>query len=1079
MGQNINKGSLSEELRSYFKFPTLLRPLRPPRRKVLFRFTMLAILLVLIFIYVEASPLLGKRSPVFALQNDELLLYSLVNSPANKDVFTKLRFSDNAYFDIDLNVVGTLDFPEAHQYQRQPYVSNGYIGSRIPNLGQGFAYDTLSDSVDALVDDLSNGWPLFNKRYAGAFVAGFYNAQERTNGTNFPWMLQYGYESVITAVPQWTTLVLSTTHLGEKYTLDALLDPSAWGEISSYQQNLSLANGVVSTLFTWLETYRVQFDVLAHRDNINLGVVELKVENIGDDAGEVKVESVLDFTTAQRARLNSSNVDQDGIYMLYSPDNVDYVYGATYSRLDVDMTRCVEYVLGASTSRATQTAVFNLEPGITIAVTKYVGIFTSDLDPDTYDSFSSVLKAAKSTATSQKKLADVVSTHKSAWADTLGRTLNADIPNDRLLTLAVRASIYHLSANSRPHANGVTAAMGVGGQSSDSYGGLVFWDTDLWMLPGLLAFNPVHARSYINYRVHTHDQAVANLQSPLRPKDFKGAAYPWTSGRFANCTATGPCFDYEYHLNTAISISAWELYLSGAADETFLEEIAYPLVNDAALLLTSYVEYNDTLKQYTTRNLTDPDEFANHVDNGAYTNAGISTNLRFASMIAQHLGKEVPEEYGKIIGNVHLPLSADDPNIVLEYTGMNSSVGIKQADVILITYPLENEQISTEQAISNADYYSAKQVSFGPAMTFPIFSIVASALEETGCSAQSYLLKSVQPFLRGPFAQFSEQNNDDYKTNGGTHPAFPFMTAHGGLLQAILQGLFGFRFSYRVENGKIHRVLRFEPLYMPQYSSGVYLDGVNYLNHTLSLNLTESGLHVFNHGPSKNVNSPVLEIEITLGHKLNNSTVIKLSPGDEVVLPVFAAQQAYPDSLSECSSAIFTNITDGAYGDATVSVNDGDNTTHWQAHANSSSKILVDFLKPTKITKGFINWGDRPPTTLKLLASTEEAEKLLLTNAILAGVDFGNDLYEKYSVFKIGSSIIPARDAFHEVLSEDVVITEPFDYERSQKIVLTSLYNVTEFQFDSLVARYVLLDFEGVHDSADDLGAKVYEVNFF
>ena len=91
-----------------------------------------------------------------------------------------------------------------------------------------------------------------------------------------------------------------------------------------------------------------------------------------------------------------------------------------------------------------------------------------------------------------------------------------------------------------------------------------FWDTDLWMLNGILPFAPDHIKSFINYRVHLHQQAIDNV-----PRGYQGAVYPWTSGRFGNCTGTGPCLDYEYHINMAVAMASWRLYISGAADDTF------------------------------------------------------------------------------------------------------------------------------------------------------------------------------------------------------------------------------------------------------------------------------------------------------------------------------------------------------------------------------------------------------------------------------------------------------------------------------------------------------------------------------
>ena len=48
--------------------------------------------------------------------------------------------------------------------------------------------------------------------------------------------------------------------------------------------------------------------------------------------------------------------------------------------------------------------------------------------------------------------------------------------------------------------------------------------------------------------------------------------------------------------------------------------------------------------------------------------------------------------------------------------------------------------------------------------------------------------------MRLPFYQFSEQTNDIYTLNGGTNPAFSFLTGHGGFLQVFTHGLTGFRF---------------------------------------------------------------------------------------------------------------------------------------------------------------------------------------------------------------------------------------------------------------------------------------------
>jgi hypothetical protein len=67
-------------------------------------------------------------------------------------------------------------------FEVQPYVANGYIGQRIPV--EGFGYKEFIP-INATAQDGTNGWPLFDPRFTAAMVAGFYDQQDNTTGTNF------------------------------------------------------------------------------------------------------------------------------------------------------------------------------------------------------------------------------------------------------------------------------------------------------------------------------------------------------------------------------------------------------------------------------------------------------------------------------------------------------------------------------------------------------------------------------------------------------------------------------------------------------------------------------------------------------------------------------------------------------------------------------------------------------------------------------------------------------------------------------------------------------------------------------
>lgn len=987
-----------------------------------------------------------------------------LDTDESRAAFDQIPFAEESFFEPSSNLLGTLNFAPVHQFQRQPYVSNGYIGARVPNLGHGFAVDSFpgNDSSSNTV----NGWPLFDHRFAGAFVAGFYDLQHNTTETNFPWLLQYGGESVISAVPQWTFLGLSSN--GK--TLDPRLSQDEWGQIDKYSQTLSLENGKVTTQFLWQSSLYILYVLTANRAHSSVGTVSLTVTNPTDQEVDVEVTDELDFDTSRRLELVKQMQDGKGIAQIYSPMGVSDVFGATYSTLYYSHDLNTSSEMNQTDSKVYQTVKVKIPPNSEVVIDKVVGIVTSDLNPVAYDSSDKVLNEAKSMCLSHG-YGELDTLNDSEWQHLLGASLAILFPDDTLLTMASRASIYHLLANTRADAQGVTAALGVTGLSSDSYGGMVFWDTDLWMLSALLPYAPEHSQSLVNYRFYTHNQAKQNLMSPLNTLGIEsGAAYPWTSGRFGNCTATGPCFDYEYHLNSAIVLSAWKLYLSGVVDDDYLANVAFPVISDAALFFSQYVKYNDTLQQYTTKNLTDPDEYANHIDNGAYTNAAIVSTLNIAQAIYSHLGMKQPDSFAKIAGAMYIPRSSDDDNIVLEYSGMPASVEVKQADVVMLTYPLEyglDETVAEE----NMRYYSMKQASFGPAMTWPIFSAVSSIVLEAGCSSQSYLVKAAKPFLRGPFAQFLEQNNDDYDTNGGTHPAFPFLTASGGFLQAV-HGLFGLKFDYEVLNNTVNRFLRVDAAQLSNLPNGVFLDGLRYMNLSLALNLTDNGLEVINRGQIKGGNASSTTLHVKLGPRLGSHDYY-IESGSSATLPIYTLKANLQDSLTECRKSIFANITQGVAGDVLALINDGDNSTYWQAETANTSKILVDLLYNKTIKGGSINWGEMPPKSVSVYAPNQEFNSHVpsfdLIRSVLNGVSFdGHD-----------SKGLSETDAFSKIFSTDVTISEPFNDEDYQKVILQNEYNTTTFSLpEAQDARFVLVEFEGLLSPSESGGARIYDLNF-
>jgi hypothetical protein len=201
---------------------------------------------------------------------------------------------------------------------------------------------------------------------------------------------------------------------------------------------------------------------------------------------------------------------------------------------------------------------------------------------------------------------------------------NGSLPADSIIidtAIIAVANTYYLlqntvGKNAIKQANSTALnrdSISVGGLTSDSYAGQVFWDADVWMQPGLTTSHPEAAQRITNYRLDRYAQAQENIKTAYAGSQNKtsfspsAAAYPWTSGRFGNCTATGPCWDYQYHLNGDIGISMVNEWVT-SGDTKFFKENHFPIYDSVATLFTDLLVRNGSY--WTLTNMTDPVCFA-------------------------------------------------------------------------------------------------------------------------------------------------------------------------------------------------------------------------------------------------------------------------------------------------------------------------------------------------------------------------------------------------------------------------------------------------------------------------------------
>ena len=359
--------------------------------------------------------------------------------------------------------------------------------------------------------------------------------------------------------------------------------------------------------------------------------------------------------------------------------------------------------------------------------------------------------------------------HAKAW-DELWKS-DIIIEGDPQSQQDVHSMLYHLYSFSREGTALSPSPMGLSGLG---YNGHVFWDTELWMYPAILVLHPEIAKSLVEYRFQRLDAAKRNAFS----KGYKGAMFPWESAETGVeetpvWALSGP---FEHHITACVGIAAWNYYAI-TQDKLWLREKGYPILSATADFWASRVERNGP-GRYDIKNVVAADEWAENVDNNAFTNAAAKSNLQFATEAAKVLGVAADPDWMHVAGNI--PILKMENGVTREHATYKGE-GIKQADVNLLSYPLK-QITDVAQIKRDLEYYETRVPNEGtPAMTQAVFTTLYARLGNAD-KAYHWFKESYLPNLNPPFRVIAE-------TKGGTNPYFA--TGAGGIIQSLLMGFGG------------------------------------------------------------------------------------------------------------------------------------------------------------------------------------------------------------------------------------------------------------------------------------------------
>ncbi|KXS98628.1 hypothetical protein AC578_10065 [Pseudocercospora eumusae] len=967
------------------------------------------------------------------------IAWAAVLQPSQAKVYDT-RFNGTTW-DSDTWKIKTTVLDQGH-YQSRFSLANGYLGINVAAVGPFFDLD------EPVNGDVIQGWPLFDRRQSFATISGFWDSQPTTNGTNFAWLNQYGGESVISGVPHWAGLHVQ---IGND-----LLDASVPAEqIANFSSTLDIRNGAMHWNYTWTPSSGSSIDVaytmFVHKLHVNQAVVQVQLT-----ASEDTNATIIDLLHGDCA-VRTTFVEKGSfpvwpmIWTAVSPNGLRNVTAYVFSALlgddhavsDSRQNITEGNVIGGNSSSIAQSIQVALTRGRTATVTKYVGAASGDAFEDPSSAALNASWGAANEGYDKLYASHVAEWHTVMPEDSVDdfRDQNGDLPDNldvqelaitavtnpfQLLENTISTNAVLAAGNNTQLAQNSISVCGLGGSC---YAGLVFWDSEVWMQPGLVVSFPESSKQIAQYRVEHGPQAHQNVLTAYQSSQNEtgkfspeGAAYSWTAGRFGNCTGTGPCFDYQYHLNGDIGIEFFN-YWAVTGDTDYFRNQLFPIYEAIAQFYADLVTFNETTGLYELYNATDPDEYANFQDNVAYTMLLMQSHLNSTNDIRDRFGMGANETWQNISNLITIPVSRE-ANIILEYKTQNGSIEVKQADIVLIDDFL---QWPNPYTLSDLDYYAAAQSPDGPAMTYGVFAIVANRESPSGCSSYTYNLYASQPYTRGPWFQFSEQLIDNASANGGTHPAYPFLTGVGGANRVAIFGYLGLRLNVDTLNVDPSLPPQIPQLsYRTFYWNGWPIKAASNQTHTTLTRIGE---------PLSTANQTFANADIPVTQSLEGTTVHNLQPNGTITLKnrEIGTTKTIPGNMAQCKPV----TSEQAYepGQFPLSAVDGAVSTKWQpSQANITSSLTVELGGPpfVPITEIRFDWAQAPPTSYR--------------------VTFHN------------LSDITAVPPVNVTESNDVEVSDPYDAETAD-VIRPYMSNTTNVTLETPIwsARYATLEISGSH----------------
>ncbi|KAF5402219.1 Glycosyl hydrolase family 65 central catalytic domain protein [Paragonimus heterotremus] len=301
-------------------------------------------------------------------------------------------------------------------------------------------------------------------------------------------------------------------------------------------------------------------------------------------------------------------------------------------------------------------------------------------------------------------------------------------------------------------------------------------------------------------------------------ENLEGARFPWESA-FTGIETTPwqLAADNQIHVNGAVSFAVQQWLSAHAASglrsegctvlpqsnpvtcveeftgeraisiedpETWYNTRGRSLLEHVARFWCSRAVYSLEKMSFELLDVMPPDEYTHCCRNSAYTNAIASISLSAPAKFARLFAAVLPLDYTKwekMAMQIWMPRDSND-QLMLEHENYVLGTCVKQADTILLTYPLLFDQPEVWKR-NMVNYYARVTDTNGPAMTWSIFCICALELKDFD-RAVDFFERSLL-HVRQPYWSWTETKSGSGAAN--------FLTGVGGFLQSIVNGFAGLR----------------------------------------------------------------------------------------------------------------------------------------------------------------------------------------------------------------------------------------------------------------------------------------------